>query len=89
MLTRKINSYMRHSKLWQHCTETCRRAFIREMRGNQYDFDALRDAFDWFVIGWRAADIQRTVEGISQINSEQRIPSEPVPEDLRLVRGAD
>lgn len=70
MLTRTINGFMRHSKLWKNCSETCRRAFIREMQGMQYGGPQCLDAFNWFVTGWRAADVQRLSDTCSQINTD-------------------
>jgi hypothetical protein len=70
MLTRRINAIMSHSKLWQHCTLSCKIAFIKQMRGIQYGRDELVDAFDWFVQGWRASDIARLKDTCSQVNTD-------------------
>jgi hypothetical protein len=72
MITRTVNSYLRGFKLWQHCTLTCRLAFIREMRGKEYGIDECRQAFWWFVKGWRDADLQRLSDSCSQVNTENR-----------------
>jgi hypothetical protein len=88
MIRRRINAAMSDVLLWQHCTEACRQAFTRDMRGLKYGLIECQDAFWWFVKGWKAADVTAMCNAGSQVNSEQS-PSEPVPEDLKLVRGAE
>lgn len=70
MRIRQIESLMRETKLWQHCTPPCKAAFIQQMRGRQYGWDALHDAFNWFVEGWIQADIARLKDTCSQVNSD-------------------
>lgn len=70
MKTRDINALMRDCKLWQHCTYECKQAFIKQMRGRRYGWDALTDAFNWFVIGWKAAVVANTASALSQINTD-------------------
>lgn len=88
MKTRKINAYMKHSKLWQHSDYICRAAFTRSLRGSDFNYSELMNAFVWFTEGWRASDIVRLSDALSQVNSEQQ-RSEPVPHDLPLVHAAE
>lgn len=55
MRTRQINSLLKDYKLWSHCSPRCKQSFIYQMRGRQYGWDALHDAFNWFVEGWKQA----------------------------------
>lgn len=70
MNTRCINSTLKFLKLWRDCSLPCRIAFTKKMRGRDYGTAALMDAFEWFVIGWRAADIQRLNDAVSQVNTD-------------------
>lgn len=76
MITRRINTYMKDMKLWQHCDYRCRAAFTRAMRGADYGKEELRDAFVWFDEGWKAADIARLNDTCSQINTD------PLPQTM-------
>lgn len=76
MRTREIASLLNGYKLWEHCTPPCRAAFIQQMRGRQYGWDALHDAFNWFVEGWIQADIARLVDTCSQINTDSHVMQE-------------
>jgi hypothetical protein len=75
METRKINSIMRNVKLWQHCDEVVRTLFIKEMRGRNDDEWNMRLCFKFFVQGWKAAEIQRIRDGLTNINTDQ--PPQP------------
>lgn len=87
MIARKINVYMRDSKLWEHCTLECRIAFIKAMRGKKYGgIWQVRDAFCWFITGWRTADIARLNDTVSQVNSEQHA-SQEVPQNINMPIG--
>jgi hypothetical protein len=70
MEKRRINAAMRDVILWSHCTENCRQSFIRSMRGRQYGLIETQDAFFWFLDGWKAADIARLHDAVSQINTD-------------------
>lgn len=56
MRTRYIDVLLRDCKSWQHATFASRKMFIKEMRGRQYGWDALTDAWNWFLTGWKASD---------------------------------
>lgn len=40
---------------WNHGPIAAKEEFERQMAGRQYGYDALRDAWGWFVCGWRGA----------------------------------
>jgi hypothetical protein len=73
MITRRMNSYLRDMKLWQHASPVCRNAFQRAMRGHQFGRDELREAFIWYSEGWRASDIARLNDTCSQVNSDSHV----------------
>lgn len=72
MRTRKINAWMKPFKLWEHCSEVVREHFIKSMRGldKKMTQGELQVQFYWFVEGWKAADIQRIRDGLTNINTD-------------------
>jgi hypothetical protein len=42
---------------WNLANADERKMFARAMRGRRYGYDALRDAMEWYFIGWRGHDI--------------------------------
>lgn len=79
MITRRINAFLKDSKLWQHCTPVCRNAFTRSMRGSSYGKEEVHHAMVWFVEGWKAADIARLNDTVSQVNTDACVDSAFVP----------
>jgi hypothetical protein len=56
-VTRKsIDFMLRDVRSWRNTTYSSRHAFLREMRGKQYGYGELLNAWGWFLAGWCASD---------------------------------
>lgn len=90
MITRRINAMLNTYApyTWGKATPEIRILFCKQLRGLEYGWDALLQAWDFYCRGFIDGRVNRVSEQLSQINSE-RLPSDPVPEDLRLIRAAD
>jgi hypothetical protein len=38
---------------WKHAPKECRSEFIERMRELEYSAGATKDAWDWYVMGWK------------------------------------
>jgi hypothetical protein len=66
-------------KSFSNATFEMRAMFTKQMRGCQYGIEALVDAWAWFEIGWRCANVQAMISAASQINSPQNLVPSHVP----------
>lgn len=54
MEPKEIDDVLRKSISWEVASPEQRRAFASEMRGKSYGWDALTQAWGWFLSGWSA-----------------------------------
>jgi hypothetical protein len=52
-LSTPISKHLRNVKSWQEAGSLYRRAFRESMKGKAYGYDACRDAWEWFRIGFK------------------------------------
>lgn len=73
MRTSKIYRTLSDVGTWNHSTNEIKQAFIRQMRGRQYGWDALYDAWGWYLSGWKDANLTSMKEAIININSAENL----------------
>ena len=87
-------SLLQDSESWQDPQNSkARQAFVKAMRGraygyDAYGYDALRDAWGWFLIGWNDEDMRDSTPVDINKHPERRpvfLPYAVSPDDLRDI----
>ena len=53
MKRRELDRLLSECRTWKSLNEDERKMFTRAMRGRDFGGDALLDALEWYVMGWR------------------------------------
>lgn len=79
MKSRQLYIHLDRTNGWELSTQQMRDAFIRSMRGENQTQWGIGFAWENFAKGWRAANLQQTIDAASQINSPQNLLPSHVP----------
>lgn len=57
MTPQEIAATLKDTKSWHEASSHQRGAFAHEMKDRQYGWDALTQAWGWFLVGWQECAI--------------------------------